>query len=170
MLSNKRTIERSHRGKPKTPKLDIDANDEWLKIESTSKINEVKHVPMSIFKPRSLTREYDIRDMSENDLESLETTDPFLYYSIPGVRAAKVALKDVDHSDVDALCRAMSNASVTKSQPPLAGSTRVARRSCVSFECHASVLMEDVLVELDDLSDDELLFSDEDELLAFLSK
>lgn len=59
-------------------------------------------------------------------------TDPFLYYSIPGVREAAIALKEVDLSQ--------------------ANKSAVSRKTRVSFETHTSVLVEDLLdSELDGL-------------------
>jgi hypothetical protein len=59
-------------------------------------------------------------------------TDPFLYYSIPGVREAAIALKEVDLSQ--------------------ANKSAVSRKTRVSFETDTSVLVEDLLEsELDGL-------------------
>ena len=95
--------------------------------------------------------------------------DPFHYYSIPGVRAASVTLKDEDYSDVNALCHGVSHVSLTSQQPnsqhSAASSTKVARRPCVSFECHTDIMMEDMF---DNLSDDEFSLLDDDDLGFFL--
>ncbi|KAL7528130.1 hypothetical protein ACHAXR_003930, partial [Thalassiosira sp. AJA248-18] len=100
------------------------------------------------------SQELDLQDSSEEEIRCLQQKDPFLYYSIPGVRMAKAALKEVDYSDVSLTSQN------SESQTPAVSKTKVARRSCVSFECHTNLLMEDLL---DDLSEDELvgLFGDD---------
>mmetsp|Transcript_10433 Transcript_10433/g.15842 ORF Transcript_10433/g.15842 Transcript_10433/m.15842 type:complete len:163 (-) Transcript_10433:174-662(-) len=138
-------------------KHEVNDIDEWLRIESTAKINEVKHVSMKIFeekKRKAREQKLDIQDMSEEDLISLKRTDPFLYYSIPGVRAASVTLSDVDLSDVNALCQELPSQIPlaldqpgNNDQPPAANNTKVERGSCLSFECHTSTLLDDALDE-----------------------
>ena len=56
-------------------------------------------------------------------------TDPFLYYSIPGVNKAALSLKKVDHSKA------------SQSQ-----STKVTRKERLTFECHPSLAMDELLV------------------------
>ena len=61
-------------------------------------------------------------------------TDPFLYYSIPGVREAEVSLQEVDFRKV------------------VQAATKVSRNTRVSFECHTSVVMDELFGdELDGL-------------------
>lgn len=157
-LSTK-NIDGSLRRMHKARKLAADnANNDniWSKLASISKINEIRRISMSIFEQKPPARELDLQDLSEKDLASLKKSDPFLYYSIPGVRSASVALKDVDYSDVDALCQQ----GVSKGR----SSSRVVRRSCVSFECHTSLVMEDML--LDGFSDDEFSSPLVDEMMT----
>ena len=79
-------------------------------------------------------KEVDIKNItSRDDLKSIQTQDPFMYYSIPEVRSARVLMKDID----------MSNLSPR--------SQKVSRRTCISFECHPDLLFEDLLNELDGL-------------------
>eukprot|EP00584_Thalassiosira_punctigera_P007627 CAMPEP_0172525544 /NCGR_PEP_ID=MMETSP1067-20121228/589_1 /TAXON_ID=265564 ORGANISM="Thalassiosira punctigera, Strain Tpunct2005C2" /NCGR_SAMPLE_ID=MMETSP1067 /ASSEMBLY_ACC=CAM_ASM_000444 /LENGTH=148 /DNA_ID=CAMNT_0013308825 /DNA_START=9 /DNA_END=452 /DNA_ORIENTATION=- len=125
----------------------LEDEDEWSKISSTAKIGETIRVPVEVFERRNKpARELDVRDMRKEDLESLRTADPFMYYSIPGVRAAEVAFEDVDYSDVNDLCRGFGSqvsfaSRRPRSQHDLVDSTKVARRSCISFECDMTILL-----------------------------
>mmetsp|Transcript_27721 Transcript_27721/g.59207 ORF Transcript_27721/g.59207 Transcript_27721/m.59207 type:complete len:169 (+) Transcript_27721:211-717(+) len=162
-----KNIKGSLRRMHKALKLEDETNDKRSKISSTAEMDETKCIPMSIFKQKSSVRQLDLQDLSEKDLISLKMKDPFLYYSIPGVRAARVTLKDVDYSDMNALCHCVSSVSLMSQQPKrqAPATTQVARRSCVSFECHPSLLLEDIL---DDFSDDEFSLLDGDDLDIFL--
>ena len=94
--------------------------------------------------------------LSAKDLKSLKKRDPFLYYSIPGVRDAAILQMGHD-DDVDMhqvaqnglqrhcqTCPATMETSCT-SQPV----TKVKRCTRVSFECHG-----DLLIDLDELVKD----------------
>ena len=59
------------------------------------------------------------------DLKSIQEQDSFMYYSIPGVRKAKVLMEDID----------MTN---------LIGAP-VQRKSRISFECHPDLFIENYL-------------------------
>ena len=72
-------------------------------------------------------QEMDVRRLSENDLRTLRTQDPFMYHSIPAVHMAAVTLQDVD------------NAKNLVTQ----GNCIVTRKSRVSTECCMELLMED---------------------------
>jgi len=164
-----RNIEGTLRRKHKVPRTEeaTAPQNGWSIIAQNARLNEILRVPMSFFKNLRRTEELDLKGMTEDDVESLKTADPFLYYSIPGVRAARVALKQVDYSDVDALC---ASGPETKRQQPL--STKVARRTCVSFECHASVLIDDIIEHMsdEDLATLEEEFDLEDELKFFMQQ
>ena len=56
-----------------------------------------------------------------------------MYYSIPEVHQASVLFKDVDYSDI-----------TRRSQEGEAAS-KVSRRTRVSFECHPSVILEEIM-------------------------
>ena len=83
--------------------------------------------------------------LSAQDLKSLKKRDPFLYYSIPGVRDATVRQKRVDMHQLaqDALRRncASCPASIQTATDSVA---KVKRCTRVSFECPADVLLEDL--------------------------
>ena len=99
--------------------------------------------------------------MSCEDLTSLKQRDPFSYYSIPGVRSAKILLKEIDDStDLDD-CRLARNCTSCPSrlQTSQPGKLTVKRSSCISFECHPDLILyedlEEEITDDDDLSDDE---------------
>mmetsp|Transcript_8435 Transcript_8435/g.10647 ORF Transcript_8435/g.10647 Transcript_8435/m.10647 type:complete len:129 (+) Transcript_8435:100-486(+) len=73
--------------------------------------------------------ELDLQSLTEEDLKLLKKTDPYLYYSIPAVNKAALSLKKVDHSKA------------SQSQ-----STKVTRKARLSFECHPSLAMDELLV------------------------
>eukprot|EP00984_Skeletonema_dohrnii_P003732 scaffold1290_cov112-Skeletonema_dohrnii-CCMP3373.AAC.10 len=103
-------------------------------------------------------REIDLSQMDEQDVKSLHKSDPFMYYSIPGVLKASLTLKDVDYSDITSLCHDDSHtSSPPRSQEEAENDAgKVSRRTCVSFESHPSVLMEDLMNELDQEFGDQL--------------
>ena len=92
----------------------------------------------------------DVKDLSEEDLQSLRKEDPFMYYSIPAIRMATIHGKDIDPPDKVALC--CSNLSSdgqqepaskrTKSTYPSRSKTMVLRQTRISFE--APMNLEDI--------------------------
>ena len=97
----------------------------------------------------------DISKLNEDELKKLKTQDPFLYYSIPGVRAATIqSNRSVDMSSLHGgiIPRRASCPSRIESTP-----TKVERRSSISFECHPDLLLEN-------LEDDDELDVDFDEM------
>ena len=94
--------------------------------------------------------EINIKDISADDLKSLKQKDPFLYYSIPGVRSAKLLLKDVDLSNLGApimsrSCVPCPSRMQTTSRGKAAQQeqTVVTHTSRITFECYPDVLLED---------------------------
>ena len=102
--------------------------------------------------------------------------DPFMYYSIPGVLKASLNLEDVDYSDITSRSRSRGDlhpsSSPSQSHPRQEreatddDASKVSRRTRVSFECHPSVLMEDMMDDLDVEFGDEV--PDLDEILSLL--
>lgn len=78
--------------------------------------------------------ELDLRNLSEDDLASLQRSDPFLYYSIPTVEKSKLTMKNIDHSALLASLRRLPQASQV-----------VPRKTQVATECHATTAIEDLL-------------------------
>ena len=92
-------------------------------------------------------KEIDTQKLTEDDLKRLKQKDPFLYFSIPAVRRAALLNKDVDMSSLQgskSQCSSGGRASYP-SQIESTPTTKVVRRSCISFECHPDLLMEDYL-------------------------
>ena len=97
----------------------------------------------------------DTAHLKEEDLKALKKEDPFLYYSIPGVRAATIqSNRSVDMSSLHGgvIHRRASCPSRIESTP-----TKVERRSSISFECHPDLLLEN-------LEDDDELDVDFDDM------
>ncbi len=89
-------------------------------------------------------RVIDTRNLSEEDLEALKKQDPFLYYSIPTVRNA--VLRRSSASNVTTTQRNPEPArSRRASCPSRVESSMVERKSCISFECHTDLLLEDFM-------------------------
>ena len=108
--------------------------------------------------------ELDIERLSKEDVQSLRTTDPFMYYSIPGIRRANMNLQgieDIDHSNTGALCSSeVQTPRKDSSAPPKnkrsRRSTKVTRQTCISCEAHPHLLMEELFEELRGMSEDAL--------------
>ena len=103
--------------------------------------------------------ELDIKNFSEDDIKSLRTADPFMYYSIPGVRKASMHLQDIDHSNTEALCNPevqTSCSTFSRANKRPKRSTVITRRTGISYEAHPDALLEGLSNELEDLSEDEV--------------
>ena len=99
-----------------------------------------------------------------------------MYYSIPEVLRASLNLEDVDYSDITS--RSRSHADSDPSSSPSQqrqeqeaavedDASKVSRRSRITFERHPSLLMEEMLGDLDqEFGGDELL--DLDDILSRL--
>ena len=102
------------------------------------------------------SQQMDIKNLNSSDLESLKEKDPFMYYSIPGVKDATLLLDDVDISTIQkSLIR--RNCISCPSRPETQGktlSTKVTRRTCISFECHTDLLMANMFDEEEEEEDD----------------
>ena len=88
--------------------------------------------------------------LTEEDLKTLKEQDPFLYFSIPAVHTTAVLNRDVDMSSLKGgqPSRRASCPSRIESTP----TTRIERRSRISFECHTDLLLEDCIDEMADWS------------------
>ena len=73
----------------------------------------------------------DVANLNVEDIQALKKSDPFLYFSIPAVYKAAVYNREIDLSTLQD-----------------SHSRRVERRSCISFECHPDLLMEEFTEEL----------------------
>ena len=87
-------------------------------------------------------RVVDTRNLSEEDLEALRKQDPFLYYSIPRpVRRSSAAVVTTQHNQESARTRRASCPSRVESS----SSALVERKSCIYFECHTDLILEDCM-------------------------
>lgn len=125
------------------------SNDEWPEIVKVARPGETYRVKMEDMdrKPR---RTINVKDISADDLLDLQRKDAFLYYSIPGVRRARMLLEDVDASDLGrgpgmrrdyASSPSRLQASALRTQQP----DTVTRRTCIATECHPDLLMAEAL-------------------------
>ena len=109
-------------------------------------------------------QELEIRSLSGEEIKSLRKTDPFMYYSIPGVHRAATLLElvdDFDHSNKDALCRRGGQGHDRQKQLPVKRQkASVSRRTAISFEAHPSLILDDLLDEEEDDSCPHLLAGD----------
>lgn len=98
--------------------------------------------------------ELDIKNLSQEDVKSLRAIDPFMYYSIPGLRKASMHLQDIDHFNPEALCnpgvQRRSNASSRENKRPKR-STTVTRRTSISYEAHPDAIFDGLFEELVEL-------------------
>jgi len=137
-----------------------DKNDEWPEIISVE-AGASKRVMMAT-KPKE-TREIFVKSISAGDLRTMKKSDPFGYFSIPGVRRATLLMEDIDMSNLATSDNAMTRSSMScpsRLQTAEANSRRqtIPRRSQLSFECHPASLLEeeqeeDLLDEDDDCDD-----------------
>ena len=111
---------------------------------------------------KHIQEKFDIKNLNEDDVKSLRVVDPFAYYSIPGIlRAHMYGQEDnIDLSNQEALCRSSSEVQ-SRSDPtsPRANkrsrtNTTVTRRTGISYEAHPSAILEDLIDELEALSED----------------
>ena len=141
----------------------------------------------------------DLSSLSMDDLRSLESSDPFLFHSIPEVHRARLAFKEVDLCSFDFSERgadeSRNSISNDSSNTAGAGSPRrpsrrfssrttgstlnsstsslassiVSRKSRVSTECHVSLIMDDLLDFDDDMISLGNSASDVDDLMESLT-
>ncbi len=89
-------------------------------------------------------RVIDTRYLSEEHLEALRKQDPFLYYSIPTVRNAVPRRSNAAHATTTQRNPEPAR-SRRASRPSRVESSMVERKSCISFECHTDLLLEDFM-------------------------
>ena len=118
--------------------------------------------------PTKPKREININDINSiDDLQSIKRQDPFMYYSIPGVRSAKMLMNDdndIDTSNLGVSSLKMRTGSRIPSNMKTSrriknddcwdqqqqSSDKIERSTCISFECYPDLLLED-----EDLFDDD---------------
>ena len=94
-----------------------------------------------------LPKRINLDELHSSDVAALKTKDPFMYYSIPSVKNAAVLQRDCDRANIDSpinfsgpVCKMQNQVGENEPAP-----RAVTRKSRVSFECHASLLLEDVV-------------------------
>ena len=114
-------------------------------ISIIARIGESIMVPTKLMenKPKKTV---DIKNITSlDDLNSIQKQDPFMYYSIPEVRSARVLMRDIDMSNL----LGGGGRAVQELAPPR--SQKVSRSTRLSFECHPDLLLENLLNDLDGL-------------------
>ena len=108
--------------------------------------------PAALREPK---REIDLRQVSANDLEEIEKQDPFMYFSIPEVRDAKLHMREIDMTKLrEGTVRRNCVSCPSRLQSVQENSScKVSRKTVISYECHPDELMKDWMNE--DVSDDE---------------
>ncbi len=95
----------------------------------------------------------DTRNLSEEDLEALKTQDPFLYYSIPRpVRRNSGSAFDVSTTQCNPDPESTRRSCSRRASCPYrveSSSFMVERKTCVSFECHTDLALEDFMDDTD---------------------
>ncbi|KAL7430630.1 hypothetical protein ACHAXM_002285 [Skeletonema potamos] len=132
------------------------ANEEWSEILAvTTGASITTPLQMRLAPADPTPVEVDVnKGLSAQDLQALKKQDPFLYYSIPGVRNAAVRFNaDADNMHQlaqDGLrrncasCPASMQGTATNEE-----SAKVKRCTRVSFECHTDLLLEDLMEDED---------------------
>lgn len=109
--------------------------------ESAMKIGEYSMSVKTVLEPKIPKKEIDLKEMNESDLKLIEEQDPFLFYSIPGARSAKMRVQNVGSSTLR-----------TIGQNKVSATHKVRRLSCVSVECHPDMLYLDEMLDVNDAS------------------
>ena len=145
------------------------ATEEWPKIINTTRkdddtplSNDMIRVEYHEVKTKTTDdepkKQIDIKNISANDLKSIRREDPFMYYSIPGVRMSKMLLNDDNDIDPSRPETVHGKAQET-----------VVRKSRMSFECHPDLLLkEEFCTDEHDALDEDVDM--EDPLVLLLSR
>lgn len=120
------------------------------------KVGATIRVPASEYERRT-RKQLDAEELTEEGIKSMRAADPFMYYSVPGLRRAALLLEDVDYADTAALCRGDRTCQAARRNSAPAGcsapkaplKTSIERRTSISTEVHPSLLLDDLLEQLD---------------------
>jgi hypothetical protein len=143
------------------------ANEDWstLTVQVSSSYGHQQVLVAPPKKNVEKTNQINMKDLTtKDDLATLKKNDPFMYYSIPAVRDAAYLLEEVDLSNFEkSSIRRNCISCPSRMQTEGISSTRtVERRTCISFECHADLLMADFLDDDDEEDDEEEKKQEED--------
>ena len=176
-------------------------NDEWPEIIDTSLIGTTQHIKV---KPPSISRSatssppshsVDLEHVTSNDLALLKTNDPFLYYSIPGIRNAAMYMKEINVEDIrtEAVnterrrkcysCPSRIETVQTKKpeEEEFNSSSKVTRSTCLSYEAFPdsdcfhdcdglSMVLDELLLESDNEEEEEEEEDDLEKLLTLIQQ
>ena len=108
-------------------------------MSSNSDILGVMQVPTIRHPEQQQPKVINVKQLNEDELKLLKKLDPFLYYSIPAVKKAKLTnVKPIDHNEV------------LKEAAMSSDSGMVSRRTRVSTECAPSMLLDDLMLLIDE--------------------
>lgn len=110
-----------------------------------TKVFTAHAMPGDTFKVKTIfekpVKQINLSDLDSSDVTSLKTKDPFMYYSIPGVKMASMLDKEIDWSTFDVSAPSSDHQNkrqkITGSGPKEA--CIVVRKSQVSYECHPGI-------------------------------
>jgi hypothetical protein len=132
------------------------ANEDWSEILTVTTGASIKTpLQLRLAPADPAPVEVDVnKALSAQDLQALKRQDPFLYYSIPGVRDAAVRFSsdavDMHQLAQDGLRRYCASCPASiQTTAANEESAKVKRCTRVSFECHADLLLEDLLDDED---------------------
>jgi hypothetical protein len=131
------------------------ANEEWSEIRTVT-TGDSTTTPLLRLAPTDPTPvEVDVNvAISAQDLQAIKKQDPFLYYSIPGVRDAAVHFNadavDMHQLAQEGLRRNGASYPASIQSATASDTAKVKRCTRVSFECHTDLLLND-LIDDDDI-------------------
>lgn len=133
------------------------ANEEWPEIVG-GRVGERRTMKIATHQA-PVQKQISVKNMSAEDLTKMKKNDPFLYYSIPGVRSARMLGKEIDVSDLGTCRMPRSSMSCPSRLQAAQGGAKnnqtVIRSKRMSFEIHPDVLLFEELGILDDLEEDD---------------
>ena len=83
----------------------------------------------------------DTAKLNEEDLKALKEHDPFLYYSIIQSNRSVDVMSSLRGAGI--IPRSASWCPSAREEIEFTSTTKVKRRSCISFECHVDMFMDD---------------------------
>ena len=105
-------------------------------------IIRVMQVPLRQPEQQQPKKVINIKQLNEDELKLLKKQDPFLYYSIPAVKKAKLTN-----------CKPINHTEVLKEAAMSSGNSMVSRQTRVSTECAPSMLLDDLMMLIDEEED-----------------
>ena len=138
-------------------------NEEWPEIIN-GQVGEVIRAKIETQPPEPKTLA--LKTVSIDDLKTIKKKDPFLYYSIPGVRSAELLGKEVDTANLGTCkIRSCPSSLFTKSRRVYQPVRTVTRGKRISFECHQDLLFGDLPIEEGNEDD---YFEEDDDVLDIM--